>query len=67
MQTEAVEPYDLTPNTAADLLGVTRPVVVAYAKSGRLPCLVTPGGHRRFRRSDVLALAEGQPASDGAA
>lgn len=50
------EVYDLNPVDAAELLGVHRDTVTRWADEGKLPCWVTPGGHRRFRRSDVEAL-----------
>lgn len=46
----------LAPAQAAALIGVTAETIRRYAEAGRLPHLVTPGGHRRYRRSDVLAL-----------
>lgn len=41
------------PLEAAEMLGVGVPMVREWADSGELPCLRTPGGHRRFRRRDV--------------
>lgn len=51
------QPDDLlTSSQAGDLLGVTDASIRRYANDGKLPHQTTPGGHRRFRRSDVLAL-----------
>lgn len=43
---------------AADILGVHPATVRNWADKGDLPTRRTPGGHRRFRRSDLLRLAE---------
>lgn len=44
----------------AELLGVHPATVRAWADRGELPVQRTPGGHRRFRRADVLARLAGQ-------
>jgi excisionase family DNA binding protein len=42
---------------AARVLGVTKPTLLRAIERGWLrPVLVTPGGHRRFRRSDLIAV-----------
>lgn len=51
----------LTPGEVAALLLVDPKTVGRWATSGRLACLRTPGGHRRYRRSDVRAIMAGQP------
>ena len=43
----------LTPGQVAVMLGVSPKTVTRWAVQGRLPCLVTLGGHRRFRSDDV--------------
>lgn len=53
MQTETY----LTPNQVADLLMVNPVTVRHWALEGRLKCMTTPGGHRRFARSDVELFA----------
>ncbi len=50
------EPYDLGIGEAAALVGVHPDTVRSWVDRGKLVALITPGGHRRFRRSDVLAL-----------
>lgn len=40
----------------AALLQVSRRSVAAWAKRGLIPFIETPGGHRRFRVTDVRAL-----------
>jgi excisionase family DNA binding protein len=46
----------LRPGEVAETLGVDPKTVTRYANSGILKCVRLPGGHRRFRQSDVLAL-----------
>lgn len=62
---------DLIPTAeAAALAGVNVRTINRWVTDGKLtPALEGPGlrGSRWFRRSDVLALAEGQPEQDGAA
>ncbi|MAS35575.1 MAG: hypothetical protein CL610_16310 [Anaerolineaceae bacterium] len=45
---------------AADMLGVHPATVRNWADEGKLPSRRTPGGHRRFRRSDLMRYAEAQ-------
>jgi excisionase family DNA binding protein len=51
----------LTPAEVAALLRVHTKTVTRWANEGRLESIRTPGGHRRFRESEVLALLNGQP------
>jgi excisionase family DNA binding protein len=46
----------LTPSEVASLFRVDPKTVTRWAASGRLRSLRTPGGHRRFRESDIRAL-----------
>jgi DNA-binding transcriptional MerR regulator len=46
----------LKPKEAADIFGVTAKTLANWADAGALPCIVTPGGERRYRRADVWAL-----------
>ncbi len=48
----------LTPSQAARILHVSPKTVDRWADQGRIPCVVTLGGHRRFRREDILAVAD---------
>jgi excisionase family DNA binding protein len=48
----------LTPSEVAAILHVSPKTVTRWATEGRIPCIVTLGGHRRFRREDVEAIAE---------
>ncbi len=54
----------LTVSQAAALLGVGAATVRRWTAAGRLRAFVTPGGHRRYRRAEVSALA-GAAQSDG--
>lgn len=46
----------LTTREAADMLGVGTSSVKRWADEGVLPCVKTPGGHRRFPVSDIQAM-----------
>ena len=43
---------------AADLLHVSPKTVSRWAKEGRVPHITTLGGHRRYPRKEIEALAE---------
>ena len=46
----------LTPGEVAALFRVDPKTVTRWAISGKLPSVKTPGGHRRYRQTDVTAL-----------
>ena len=46
----------LTPGEVAALFRVDPKTVTRWAASGRISSIRTPGGHRRFRESEVKAL-----------
>ncbi len=48
----------MTTREAAATLGVGPSSVKRWADSGVLPCVKTPGGHRRYPRAAVLAMLE---------
>jgi excisionase family DNA binding protein len=48
----------LTPGEVAALFRVDPKTVTRWAAAGRLSSIRTPGGHRRFRESEVRALLE---------
>lgn len=53
----------LTPQQVAAIYGVHPKTVVRWSNTGRLPCIFTPNGHRRFQLSVVKAqLKRGGPA-----
>lgn len=49
----------LTPGEVAALFRVDPKTVTRWATAGRISSIRTPGGHRRFRESEVRALLEG--------
>jgi excisionase family DNA binding protein len=49
----------LTPAGVAALLYVDPKTVTRWAVAGKLDAIRTPGGHRRYLKSDVLAILEG--------
>lgn len=52
----------LTPGEVAKLFKVDPKTVTRWAHSGRLSSVTTPGGHKRFRKSEVckfLGVEEG--------
>ena len=60
----------LKPSEVARILHVSPKTVDRWANQGRIPCIVTLGGHRRFMRADVVGVAEemarrGKPKRDG--
>ena len=48
----------LTPSQAARILHVSPKTVDRWADQGRIPCVVTLGGHRRFSREAIQAIAD---------
>jgi len=51
----------LTPAQAAQRLHVSPVTIRHWALQGRLPCITTPGGHRRFHAEDIERLATEHP------
>jgi excisionase family DNA binding protein len=45
----------VTPGEAAAYLHVSPKTINRWANDGLIPCILTLGGHRRFRRGDVNA------------
>ncbi|MGR8979206.1 MAG: HD domain-containing phosphohydrolase [Gammaproteobacteria bacterium] len=56
LRTNSTKTY-LTPNEVAELLMVSPVTVRSWAQKGLLVAKVTPGGHRRFLKSDVERFA----------
>jgi DNA-binding transcriptional MerR regulator len=49
----------MSPNQVAEAFGVAAGTVTRWDREGKLsPVLRTPGGHRRYLRSEVLALRD---------
>jgi excisionase family DNA binding protein len=58
--TEAEQNDDLlTPGQVAAIFAVDPKTVTRWAREGRVAFLTTPGGHRRYRRSEIDRLKEG--------
>ncbi|MEU3333009.1 helix-turn-helix domain-containing protein [Glutamicibacter creatinolyticus] len=53
--TVATLPDELTSNTAAEVLGVSRPTLLKLAKDGKINSFKV-GTHSRFKREEVLAF-----------
>ena len=56
----------LTPGEVAKLLRVDPKTVTRWAQAGKLSSTRTPGGHRRYKESEVRALLTGTPQSRAA-
>ena len=50
----------LTPAEVAKILFVDPKTVTRWARAGKLDAIRTPGGHRRYQRSDVMAIMAGR-------
>jgi excisionase family DNA binding protein len=46
----------LTPREVAALFRVDAKTPTRWAKEGKIPSILTPGGHHRFKESEVLRL-----------
>ena len=55
----------LTPSEVANLFRVDPKTVTRWAKSGKLTAIRTLGGHRRYRKSEVLAILKANTVTDG--
>jgi excisionase family DNA binding protein len=60
-------PRYLTPADVAYLFRVDVRTISRWATQGKIPYVLTPGGHKRFHSDDVDKLLEGQDleAQDG--
>ena len=58
-ETQSTRGRLLTPGEVATLFRVDPKTVTRWAAAGRISSIRTPGGHRRFRESEVRALLEG--------
>ena len=50
----------LRPGQVAALFQVSRRTISDWARAGKLDAIITPGGHRRFRATQVRLLLESQ-------
>ena len=53
------EPDWLTLGQAAKYLGVAQSTIRKWSDQGRVPAFYTPGGHRRYRRTDLETFLDG--------
>jgi excisionase family DNA binding protein len=53
----------LRPREVAELFGVRTTTIARWAREGALIAVTTPGGHRRYRRSEIIAALEQTPDS----
>jgi excisionase family DNA binding protein len=56
----------LTPGEVASLFRVDPKTISRWAQAGRISRVRTPGGHGRYRESEVRRLLEGNGAEDDA-
>ena len=49
----------MTPGEVASMFRVDPKTVTRWAAAGRIGSIRTPGGHRRFRESEVRTLLDG--------
>jgi excisionase family DNA binding protein len=59
------QPEYLTPGQVARTLHVSPKTVNRWAHEGRIACIVTLGGHRRFPRTEVERVAEKMASGSG--
>jgi excisionase family DNA binding protein len=52
------DPPYLHPAEVADIMHVSPKTVSRWAKEGKLPCLKTLGGHRRYPATEIRQLAD---------
>lgn len=57
----------LSPADVAKVFGVDSKTVTRWAKAGRLASIRTPGGHRRYRETEVEALLQSNTQTRAAA
>jgi excisionase family DNA binding protein len=57
-QPAVAEPDWLTLGQAARYLGVAQSTIRKWSDQRRVPAFYTPGGHRRFRRTDLAAFID---------
>lgn len=58
-EADGEERHWLTIKEACALLGVNASTLRRWSDAGKVPVLVTPGGHRRFAEDDMRALVKG--------
>jgi excisionase family DNA binding protein len=56
--TRAPIPKILSRGEVSRIFGVSPSTITRWARQGRLPCMHTLGGHRRYLRDDIARLVE---------
>lgn len=51
----------LTPAQVANLFSVDPKTVTRWAKAGKIKAILTPGGHRRYPKSEVMSYFKQEP------
>jgi excisionase family DNA binding protein len=54
----------LRPREVAEIFGVRTTTIARWARDGILTALATPGGHRRYRRTEINAILMSVDSSD---
>lgn len=54
----------LTPGEVAKLFRVDPKTVTRWAHSGKLACITTPGGHKRFWESSIMKYLKTEEVSE---
>ncbi len=62
---DAAEKRFLSRKDVSQIFEVSPHTVTRWAKAGKLPCVLSPTGRRRYLRSDVMRLLDG--AAEGVA
>jgi excisionase family DNA binding protein len=52
------KPTYLRAGEVADLMHVSAKTITRWAQDGKLPCVRTLGGHRRYVEAEIRALAD---------
>ena len=60
------DPEWLTLGKAAKFLGVAQSTLRKWTDDGRVPAIITPGRHRRYRRDDLEAFVVARSSRSGA-
>jgi excisionase family DNA binding protein len=53
----------MRPGEVAKFFGVDPKTITRWANEGKIPCVVGLGGHRRYKRADVLRLLKERDAA----
>ena len=65
MSEDSLEDPLLTPGEVAEMFRVALKTVTRWAAAGRVTSVRTPGGHRRYRKSEIQRLLQGDTGGNG--